>query len=204
MTTYVNAEMGIAEENKKCIKVGALKSSNAKFVTIDKTKIYLIADIIEMAGFAVPESVRTNAGPIDSTAILPENCSIIALGITNVKAGWYNYEDEDDEYYDGDEDEEDEDEDEDDEPTIVSSPVNEEVPCEFRRCIKVGALKSSNSVTITIDKRKIYTVAQVIEAAGFDVPESVRTDAGLIEASALLPERAKIIALGITKVKAGL
>lgn len=193
----VNAEMSIAEENKKCIKVGALKSSNAKFVTIDKTKIYLIADVIEMAGFAVPESVRTNAGPIDSTAILPENCSTIALGITNVKAGWYDYEDA--EEYD-----EDEDEDEDDEPTIVSSPVNEEVPCEFRRCIKVGALKSSNSVTITIDKRKIYTVAQVIEAAGFDVPESVRTDAGLIEASALLPERAKIIALGITKVKAGL
>lgn len=202
MTEIVNAEMGIAEENKKCIKVGALKSSNAKFVTIDKTKIYLIADVIEMAGFAVPESVRTNAGPIDSTAILPENCSTIALGITNVKAGWYNYEDEDDEY--DDEDEEDEDEDEDDEPTIVSSPVNEEVPCEFRRCIKVGALKSSNSVTIIIDKRKIYTVAQVIEAAGFDVPESVRTDAGPIDTSALLPERAKIIALGITKVKAGL
>ena len=203
MTEIVNAEMGIAEENKKCIKVGALKSSNAKFVTIDKTKIYLIADVIEMAGFAVPESVRTNAGPIDTTAILPENCSTIALGITNVKAGWYDEED-DEEYDDEDEEDEDEDEDEDDEPTIVSSPVNEEVPCEFRRCIKVGALKSSNSVTITIDKRKIYTVAQVIEAAGFDVPESVRTDAGLIEASALLPERAKIIALGITKVKAGL
>lgn len=208
MTEMNTTESGIAVENIRTVTVGALKASNSVKVTLDKTAMYTIAQVIEMAKFAVPESVRTENGVIESTALLPDNCKMIALGVTNVKAGW-----EDDEYDDEDEEDEEDEEDDDDDfeasedsytnPEEEGDVVNEDVPCEFRRCIKVGSLKASNSRTITLDKRSMYTVAQVIEAAGFAVPESVRTENGLIETSALLPDSCKMIALGLTNVKAG-
>ena len=198
MTETMNNESGIASENQRTIKVGSLKAGNSVNVVIDKNSMYTVAQVIELAGFAVPESVRTESGLIESTALLPDSCKMIALGISNVKAG-YDYDDD----YDEDEDE-DEDENEDEEPRIVSEPVpSNDIPCEFKKCIKVGSLKAGNSRIITIDKRSMYTVAQVIEMAGFAVPESVRTESGLIESTALLPDSCKMIALGISNVKAG-
>jgi hypothetical protein len=207
------ADEEIPCEFRRCIKVGALKSDNSKTVTVDKRAMFTVAQIIEKAGFSVPESVRTESGIVDVNSLLPDNCKMIALGLTNVKAGWDDDEEDDDNNDDSDyddeyssDDEEDEDEDEDDDrvPSPIKPAVNEDIPCEFRRCIKVGSLKQSNSRTITIDKRVMYTVGMVIEQAGFDVPESVRTESGIIEASALLPESCKMIALGLTNVKAGL
>ena len=177
-------------ENQRTIKVGSLKAGNSVNVVIDKNSMYTVAQVIELAGFAVPESVRTESGLIESTALLPDSCKMIALGISNVKAGYDDYDDYG--------------EDEDEEPRIVSEPVpSNDIPCEFKKCIKVGSLKAGNSRIITIDKRSMYTVAQVIEMAGFAVPESVRTESGLIESTALLPDSCKMIALGISNVKAG-
>lgn len=207
-----NNESSIAVENQRTVIVGSLKAGNSVKVVIDKNALYTVGQVIELAGFAVPESVRTESGIIGSTELLPDNCTRIALGISNVKAGLSDdvgeYADEDDDYddddYDDDDEDDDDEDDEDESPRIVSNPVSEDIPCEFRRTLKVGSLKAGNSRIITIDKRCMYTVAQVIEAAGFSVPESVRTESGIIGSTELLPDNCKMIALGISNVKAGL
>lgn len=71
------------------------------------------------------------------------------------------------------------------------------------RIVKVGSLKAANSVTVELDKNAMYTVGQVIEMAGFAVPEVVRVETGVIGCTDLLPDGVKMIAIGLTNVKAG-
>lgn len=190
------------ECNTRLVKVGSLKAANSVNVELDRRALYTVGQVIEMAGFAVPEIVRVESGVISATDLLPDSVRMIAIGLTNVKAGAWN---DDDDYEDDDDDDEDDENDyEYGEISPIQSPQSTpDIPAEHRRCIKVGSLKAANSITISLDKRKLYTIGQVIEMAGFAVPEIVRVETGAIESGSLLPDSVRMIAIGLTNVKAG-
>lgn len=183
------------ECNTRIVKVGSLKAANSVNVELDRRALYTVGQVIEMAGFAVPEMVRVESGVISATDLLPDTVRTIAIGLTNVKAGAWN---------DDDDDEDDENDYEYGEISPIQSPQSTpDIPAEHRRCIKVGSLKAANSITVSLDKRKLYTIGQVIEMAGFAVPEIVRVETGAIESGSLLPDSVRMIAIGLTNVKAG-